>query len=498
MNLYEALVDENLFQPWFAGPSWEGWRTVVKGVCGLPLGREERKFFGVVAERDPPKSPVSELWCIAGRRAGKDSIASAVGAHAAAVPNYQPYVRPGEQPLVSCFANERAQAKIVLNYTRAFFTKIPLLASMKTNSERKDGFVLSNDVELSVVTANYRVARGRPIAAAILDECAFYQSEESANPDTELYTAITPGMATMPNPMLLGISTPYRKSGLLYEKFKAHFGKEDQGVLVIRAPSMILNPTLNPAIIEAAMERDPVAAASEWMADWRSDIDSYIDREAIEALVVPGRRELPRMPGVTFAGYSDAAGGSGQDSFTSAVACLDRPSGKVLLCATREQRPPFSPAATIAEHAAFFRSYGVTRIKSDRFAGQFPIELFKQAGVICEPSELTTSDVYRETLGMLNSGQIELLDDKRLISQICSLERRTSRSGGKDVISHPAGNFHDDLAASALGAIVNARHASGMTTENMQRALAAMRPSARPSRYAWRGASRSKIPTFLL
>ena len=40
--------------------------------------------------------------------------------------------------------------------------------------------------------------------------------------------------------------------------------------------------------------------------------------------------------------------------------------------------------------------------------------------------------------------RIELLDDPRLIAQLCSLERRTAR-GGRDSIDHPPGQ-HDDLA----------------------------------------------------
>jgi len=37
--------------------------------------------------------------------------------------------------------------------------------------------------------------------------------------------------------MIVGISSPYRKSGLLYAKFKKHFGRDDDHTLVIRAPT---------------------------------------------------------------------------------------------------------------------------------------------------------------------------------------------------------------------------------------------------------------------
>jgi hypothetical protein len=82
------------------------------------------------------------------------------------------------------------------------------------------GFDLSNGVDVSITTNSFRAVRGRPILTAILDECAFWRDERSANPDEETYRAITPGMATLKDSMLIGISSPYRKAGLLYRKFK--------------------------------------------------------------------------------------------------------------------------------------------------------------------------------------------------------------------------------------------------------------------------------------
>jgi hypothetical protein len=60
--------------------------------------------------------------------------------------------------------------------------------------------------------------------------------------------------------MLIGISSPYRCGGLLDEKWKAHYGRNDDGVLVIRAPSRVLNPTLDPKIIGDALERNTAVA----------------------------------------------------------------------------------------------------------------------------------------------------------------------------------------------------------------------------------------------
>ena len=53
-------------------------------------------------------------------------------------------------------------------------------------------------------------------------------------------------------------------------------------------------------------------------------------------------------------------------------------------------------------------------------------------------------------LPLLNGGRVDLLDNDRLVAQICGLERRTAR-GGRDSVDHGPGG-HDDLANAALGA----------------------------------------------
>jgi phage terminase large subunit-like protein len=207
-----------LFQPWFkGGTSWDGWRAVLRAAYGLPMSDQEREFFRSVAEREPPARRVKELWIVAGRRAGKDSIASLITAYVSTFFEHRDRLRPGERTLCACLACDRDQARIILNYVRSYFTDIPPLAAM-IKRESRDGFELNNDVDVAISTNSFRNIRGRPILCAVLDECAFYRDETSSNPDEELYWALKPGMATLSDDaMLIGISTPYAKRGLLYK-----------------------------------------------------------------------------------------------------------------------------------------------------------------------------------------------------------------------------------------------------------------------------------------
>jgi hypothetical protein len=85
LSLTAALNHPKLFGPHFSDPSWDHWKTVAKAVDGEKLTDAEAEFFKTISGgREPPTRRVPEIWLTMGRRAGKDSIASAMAAHAAA------------------------------------------------------------------------------------------------------------------------------------------------------------------------------------------------------------------------------------------------------------------------------------------------------------------------------------------------------------------------------------------------------------------------------
>jgi hypothetical protein len=232
-NLIDLM--ETDFRPWFAGDSWNGWRSVIKAISALPMSDQDIEFFkSVSGDREPPKKRPRETWIVGGRRLGKDSVASAIAAHEAAYFDRQDRLRPGERALVAVIACDRDQARICTNYIRAFFELEPLKKMVRR--ETMDGLELHNRVDVSVQTNNFRAPRGRPILLAILDEVAFFKDESSSSPDIELYRSLVPGTATL-NGQIIGISSPYMKSGLLFEKWQRHFGTDDDDALVIQAES---------------------------------------------------------------------------------------------------------------------------------------------------------------------------------------------------------------------------------------------------------------------
>jgi phage terminase large subunit-like protein len=110
--------------------------------------------------------------------------------------------------------------------TKSYYDDLAPLKE-RVRRETMTGFELTNDLDISIVTNNDKSVRGRPILTAVLDECSRYKDQDSATPDVELYRALKPGMKTIAESLLLGISTPYRKSGILFDKFKQSYGRDD-------------------------------------------------------------------------------------------------------------------------------------------------------------------------------------------------------------------------------------------------------------------------------
>jgi hypothetical protein len=398
----------------------------------------------------PPKS-VRECWLAVGRRGGKSFILALIAVFLACFSNYKRYLAPGERGTVMIIAADKKQARTIFRYVRGFLHEVPMLKVM-IERETAEAFDLTNSVTIEISTASFRRTRGYTLVAALCDEIAFWQiDEEAADPDRAVLDALRPGMATIPNSMLLCASSPYAKRGALWETYCRHYGK-DSDVLVWQAPTRTMNPTVAQSFVDRATEDDPASAASEYGAQFRNDLEAFVLHEVVEAAIAPGRYELPPMSGTSYIGYADAAGGSGGDSFTAAVAHRDRLTKRIVVSALHEKIPPFSPEGAIAELADFFKIYHVSRIIMDRWGGDFPAEQFRKHGVGCVACEKPKSDLYKEFLPLLNSGRVELLDNNRLIKQLLALERRIAR-GGREIIDHPPGG-HDDVINAVAGAMV--------------------------------------------
>ena len=442
MNILQAIADPNLFAAWFKDlTTWAAWRTFLAALFGLPV-----ENAGLYAEctggRPLPTHQAREAHLIVGRRGGKSFICSLVAVYLAAFRTYQ--LAPGERGIVMLLAADRRQARVLFRYVKAFIEGVAMLREMMVNITA-DAIELNNGITIEIHTASFRSVRGYTVVAALCDEIAFWRSDDSANPDTEILAALRPAMATIPDALILCFSTPYARRGVLWNAYRQHFGKGSD-VLVWQAPTRPMNPTVSQSIIDGAFEEDPISAAAEYGAEFRSDVEAFITHGCI----VPGRFELPPLPGIQYTAFADPSGGS-QDSMTLGIAHAE--SERAVLDLVRERKPPFSPEAVVSEFAEDLKRYGIHEVTGDRYGGEWPRERFLTHGIQYRIAEKSKSEIYQAALPMLNSNRVELLDNKTLRTQLVGLERRTAR-GGKDSIDHRPGG-RDDVANAAAGALIS-------------------------------------------
>lgn len=449
MNILQAIHDANLLRPWFKRlADWNAWLAFLAALFALPMTPEQAEAYRKHTGRtDTPEQPFAEAWLVIGRRGGKSFMMALTAVFLGTFRTYRQYLQPGERATVRVMAADVKQARVIFRYIEAILHGVPMLARM-IEGESKTSFDLDNAVTIEVGTASSRSSRGYTYAAVLCDEIAFWPTDDAAEPDYAVLEAIRPGMATIPGAVLLCGSSPYARRGALWDAHRRYHGKDGAPVLVWQGSSQEMNPTLSKDVVATAYERDPASAAAEFGAQFRTDVESLLTREAVAANIEDGVYERPPERRRAYQAFVDPSGGSA-DSMTLAIAHSE--DGAPVLDAVREVKPPFSPEAVVGEFCELVKSYGLRRVTGDRYGGEWPREQFRKLGVEYDLAEKTRSELYLALVPAINSRRCRLLDIPRLEVQLVGLERRTSRVG-RDSIDHAPGS-HDDVANAVAGAL---------------------------------------------
>jgi hypothetical protein len=110
--------------------------------------------------------------------------------------------------------------------------------------------------------------------------------------------------------------------------------------LIWHAATRTINPSVPEEFIQRELEKDHARAAAEYLAEFRTDVESFISLE-------PGCRERGPSRQWRYHAFVDPSGGS-NDGMTLAIA---HKGNTVILDLVRERRAPFSPEAVVEEFA---------------------------------------------------------------------------------------------------------------------------------------------------
>ena len=192
----------------------------------------------------------------------------------------------------------------------------------------------------------------------------------------------------------------------------------------------------------------------------------------------------PWRPGVVYRSGTDPSGGT-HDSFCSAVAHLE---GNVaVLDAVLEIKSPCNPSEATRQVCELLRSYRLTQTTGDHFGAGWVTSEFSKNGCRYVHSKENRSEVYLSVLPLLNSQRVRLLDNRRLATQFCNLERRTSTMG-RDIIDHGVGGM--DALCNAASLVLNAAVKPGVVTSGTSIIICGGRPRNIPAVRNFDGTSR--------
>jgi hypothetical protein len=467
ISLTGAMRDPCLFGNVFAAPSFWTWRVVAKVIDGLPLLEDrERDLYRQCTGCDyAGPRPVRRMIVLCGRRAGKDRFWSAAAIWRAALcADWRKHTSAGEGAVVILLGGDKKQANILSRYCAGLVAS-PMLRR-EVVRQTNDVLEFRNGASLEIATNDAKLVRGRSAIAVFGSEVCYWQTaEHSASSDEEVVSAALPSLSMCPDGGLLALwSSVHRKRGYAWRKFKQCHGVDNADDLVWFAPSAVMNPLLPQGVVDKALAEDAPRAKAEYLSEWRSDLSDFIPADVIEAATDYGVYERPPMPYPTsYTAYIDPAGGTGADSFTLAIGHKGAPCE---IDVVREVKPRFVPAQVISSWVPLLKSYRITEVEGDKFAGGFHSSEWQAHGITFRASERTTSENYLSALPVLLAGRVRLIDNATLRQQLGSLERRVG-AGDRESVSHPAyASAHDDCATAVAGAIAALTVGNGLVYDD--------------------------------
>lgn len=434
--------------------------TLQRASYGLGFVNDDQRDIAQLCtgrDLDGLKGPFPEVTAVSGARGGKDSrIASPTGCYEAVLGGHEKYLARGERGVIALVAQDVRATAILFGYIRAAFLDSPILRGYLADEPRARDLDLVNGMTIACYPCTLRGLRGWSIPAGVLDELAFYRLEGSVDSDAEIQASLRRGMLAFPRTKLVKISTPYMQAGVLYDDFRRAWGQPDPDLLVWRATSQQMNPTLTDERLAREQRLDPARFAREYEGIFADDLSAFIPAAWVEQAVKNGRHELPPRKGVTYVAGVDPAGG-GADEFTLSIVHVEgnRQTGRVVQDVLKgkgrvgTQSPDLGDL--VREYASIVKRYGLREVHGDRYSGQWVRQAFRDAGITYRETDKDTSQIYLDCEPLFSQGRIELLDEPKQARQWRLLERRP-RAGGRDLVEHPRGQHDDRAAALAVAA----------------------------------------------
>ena len=411
------------------------------------------QLFGGVAKLEPSARGV--LAAVCGARAGKTYLLVALRLVYGMLTRDLRSLARGQRAVALVIAPNDKLRQEAINYALGAIANSPWRGWLQlprgaTPDDIVSSFAVSRPdgktvtFEGGVATRGGYGGRGRSFVDVGLDECAFFRDSTYAVSDVEVYRAVS--ARVLPGGQVILASTPWAKSGLLYDMFSANDGKHETA-LAVRAPTLLLNPQdWVHEIVRREMARDADNANREYGAQFMTAGSlACFDPDLLQRNVV--ENYMPQPGDVLRAGMD-----LGFRSDSSALVVVLARAGIVYPVHVLELRPeegkPLSPEQTIATFAGVLKGYGIPFAMGDGHYKETATENLAKYGLGFLDAPTSPAEAYVRTRNLLKDERLKLPDDARLLQQAKEVQA-VPLSGGGLSIHHPRwrSGGHGDLCA---------------------------------------------------
>ncbi len=293
--------------------------AILRAADGRPVGpelsdEEVERYFGCDRRLLGALRP-SLVVIAAGVRGGKSLIASNAAVNSGMVADMASKMRPHQVARVVIVAPRLKNGIETFRHVVGCLETSPGLRSMLIDEPRWSPSPLLRlrrpdgrrvDIEIVAADEGGLSVRSGWLAGFVLDEAALFGESGSGaavNAEAILHAAET---RLLPGGQGWVISSPYGPRGLLWSLYNEHFGKPGR-TLVVRAPTLALNPSFDREMIEAERRDRPDVAAREYDAEWIDADSAFYEGALIEACTRAEPLELPPQPGSRYLAAMDPA-----------------------------------------------------------------------------------------------------------------------------------------------------------------------------------------------
>ena len=379
VSMRAALDDPQLFGTIFAGKSWAGWRVLLTAIVGEELTADERIVFeGLTGRQREPLEPVDEVWCIFGRRAGKTRSAAILAAYLSALCDHDDTLAIGERGSVANSQRERVAGAKGLQLSERHFRSS---SRPQIDGDRQD---IRDDCALERYRPGMQACElpddpRRDLRRHDRRRGCLLAERGKPQPGQGDSRRCAPFVGDDRRPVDRHFSSPYAKRGELWNSYKRDYGAAgDPQILVAKAASRTLNPTLPERVVARAYERDPQAASAEYGAEFRNDVSGFLDFETVEAAIDRGVTVRAPRAGIRYESGCDPSGGA-RDSFTLAVAHNDN--GVAILDCVVGIKPPSHRRQRRRKSLRCSSRMALTKTVGDHYSAEWVVDAMSRVGI---------------------------------------------------------------------------------------------------------------------